>query len=177
MSTNWRASVITRPTSFHFLLKQMYRWLFSAKMYNILLKSSDWVVSFSATWSVKKKRNVRLENEWNNGFGIFQTKKKWSVFGEERKWKRREWYKRKKVYKIIGRYRLSRRKPQGSGGGNAAVVCVRYASWHISEKRSPLEVYSASCTYIDGSERERGRARGPLPASVFGTGRKEEKVG
>ena len=82
------------------------------------------------------------------------------MFGEERKWKRREWYKRKKVYKIIGRYRLSRRKPQGSGGGNAAVVCVRYASWHISEKRSPLEVYSASCTYIDGSERERA-SEGP----------------
>lgn len=84
------------------------------------------------------------------------------MFGEERKWKRREWYKRKKVYKIIGRYRLSRRKPQGSGGGNAAVVCVRYASWHISEKRSPLEVYSASCTYIDGSEREREGERGAL---------------
>lgn len=58
---------------------------------------------------------------------------------------------------MIERYRLSRRKPQGSGGGNATVVCVRYASWHISEKRSPLEVYSASCTYIDArGERERG---------------------
>lgn len=58
---------------------------------------------------------------------------------------------------MIERYRLSRRKPQGSGGGNAMVVCVRYASWHISEKRSPLEVYSASCTYIDvRGEREGG---------------------
>ena len=38
-------------------------------------------------------------------------------------------------------------------------MCVRYASWHISEKRSPLEVYSASCTYIDGSKRERERER------------------
>lgn len=41
--------VITKPTSFHRLLKQMYRWLFSAKMYSFLLKSSDCVVSFSVT--------------------------------------------------------------------------------------------------------------------------------